>query len=286
MGTSAAGEVEQLTKMTDQELEEYASLWGTKNALAKEEAEEQLEPLLTTTKKQISQMRQEAREELNAYQEDYLDAMKEIGVSLAQSLEDIKNALVTNFVDIVGTLADTVNSQSGTEENKGKYEQIAENIIKSADGLPEDFEKIGENTIDGIIQGLGSKTSDLYQTMTAIMKETIDAAQDAAQIHSPSKVMKDFIGKNMVAGLAEGLVKYGRMAMEAASQVTGNVMGEFKGTNVPSYANGTAAAYNRLADSIENMQVVMSDGTLVGKISPRIDTALGGYAKVKRRYNT
>lgn len=286
MGTSAAGEVAQLTKMTDQELQEYASLWGTKNALAREAAEEQLEPLLASTKKQIGQLRYEARNELEAYQEEYVAAMQEIGASLVQPLEGVKNALITNFVDIIGTLADTVDNQSGTEENKGKYEQIAENIIKSADGLPEDFEKIGEDTISGIIQGLSNRSSELYQAMSAIMKETIGAAQSTAQIHSPSRVMRDLIGKNMITGLADGLTEYGRMAMEAATQVTGNVMGSFAGANVPVSANGTAAAYNRLAASIENMQIVMSDGTLVGKISPRIDTTLGGYAKVKRRYNT
>ena len=103
MGTSAAGEVKQLTKMTDQELEQYASLWGEKNTLAREAAEEQLEPLKESTRKQIEQMRREAREELEAYQEEYMEAMGQIGVQLSKPLEEVKNALVTSFADLVGT---------------------------------------------------------------------------------------------------------------------------------------------------------------------------------------
>ena len=54
----------------------------------------------------------------------------------------------------------------------------------------------------------------------------------------------------------------------------------------PESANGTAAAYNRLAASLGNMQIVLNDGTLVGKLTPRIDAALGGYTKIKGRYYT
>lgn len=285
MGTSAAGEVKQLTKMTDQELEQYASLWGEKNTLAREAAEEQLEPLKESTRKQIEQMRREAREELEAYQEEYMEAMGQIGVQLSKPLEEVKNALVTSFADLVGTLADTVNTQSGSEANKEKYGQVAEQIIESASGLPDEFEKIGINTMDGIIEGINQKSSDLYATIQAVIRETIAAAQQTAQIHSPSRVMRDLIGKNMIAGLAEGLDQYGTMAMEAASRVSGDVMDMFEG-RIPTTANGNAAAYDRLAAAMSGIQVVLDDGTLVGKLGPRIDTTLGGYGKLKRRYHT
>lgn len=287
LGTSAAGEVALLTEMTDDELEQYASLWGEKNALARQAAEEQLEPLLKSTQKQIESLRADAREELQAYQDEYIESMQNIGAALAMPLENIKNQLVQSFVDIVGTLADTVNNQSGSEENKDKYSQVAENIIQSANGLPEEFKTIGEDTIAGIIEGLNNKSFGLYDTIADIMKATIAAAQQAAQIHSPSRIMRDFIGKNMMAGLAEGMEYYKNLAVNAASVTTKDVMEVFKGNyEIPRYANGTAMAYDRMAERLANMDIVLNDGTLVGKLSPKIDQTLGGYTKLKGRYFT
>ena len=119
--------------------------------------------------------------------------------------------------------------------------------------------------------------------MEQIINGVVMAAQQTMQIHSPSRVMENFIGKNIIAGLAEGLTKYQGMAVKAAQGVYAGVSNAM---DVPRSANGTAAAYNRLAASLGNMQIVLNDGTLVGKLTPRIDAALGGYTKIKGRYYT
>ena len=74
--------------------------------------------------------------------------------------------------------------------------------------------------------------------------------------------------------------------MDSALDVAKDIAGAFSQDNIPTYANGTAAAYDRLAAQMGNLQVVLEDGTLVGKLSPRIDMAIGGYAKTKGRYYT
>ena len=283
MGVSAAGEIQVLSEMTDEELNKYISLWGQKNSLANQAAREQSEPLLEETKEQIREMRREAKAELQAYQEEFTASMESIGVALIGPLEQIKNALVQNYVDTIGTAADAVSQQANDAANQEKYAQVAQNIIAASDGLPESFYSIGVDTVNGIINGLNSQSSALYQTMEQIINGVVMAAQQTMQIHSPSRVMENFIGKNIIAGLAEGLTKYQGMAVKAAQGVYAGVSSAM---DVPRSANGTAAAYNRLAASLGNMQIVLNDGTLVGKLTPRIDAALGGYTKIKGRYYT
>lgn len=283
MGVSAAGELQVLSEMTDDELDKYISLWSQKNSLANQAAREQSEPLFEETQEQIREMRREAKAELQAYQEEFVASMESIGVALIGPLEQIKNALVQNYVDTIGTAANAVSQQANDEANKEKYAQVAQNIIAASDGLPESFYSIGVDTVNGIINGLNSQSSALYQTMEQIINGVVLAAQQTMQIHSPSRVMENFIGKNIIAGLAEGLTKYQGMAIKAAQGVYAGVSGAM---DVPRTANGTAAAYNRLADSLGNMQIVLNDGTLVGKLTPRIDAALGGYTKLKGRYYT
>ena len=283
MGVSAAGELQVLSEMTDEELNKYISLWSQKNSLANQAAREQSEPLLEETKEQIREMRREAKAELQAYQEEFTASMQSIGVALIGPLEQIKNALVQNYVDTIGTAADAVSQQANDTANQEKYAQVAQNIIAASDGLPESFYSIGVDTVNGIINGLNSQSSALYQTMEQIINGVVMAAQQTMQIHSPSRVMENFIGKNIIAGLAEGLTKYQGMAVKAAQGVYAGVSNAM---DVPRSANGTAAAYNRLAASLGNMQIVLNDGTLVGKLTPRIDAALGGYTKIKGRYYT
>ena len=283
MGVSAAGELQVLSEMTDDELDKYISLWSQKNSLANQAAREQSEPLLEETKEQIREMRREAKAELQAYQEEFTASMESIGVALIGPLEQIKNALVQNYVDTIGTAADAVSQQANDAANQEKYAQVAQNIIAASDGLPESFYSIGVDTVNGIINGLNSQSSALYQTMEQIINGVVMAAQQTMQIHSPSRVMENFIGKNIIAGLAEGLTKYQGMAVKAAQGVYAGVSNAM---DVPRSANGTAAAYNRLAASLGNMQIVLNDGTLVGKLTPRIDAALGGYTKLKGRYYT
>lgn len=283
MGVSAAGELQVLSEMTDEELNKYISLWSQKNSLANQAAREQSEPLLEETKEQIREMRREAKAELQAYQEEFTASMQSIGVALIGPLEQIKNALVQNYVDTIGTAADAVSQQANDAANQEKYAQVAQNIIAASDGLPKSFYSIGVDTVNGIINGLNSQSSALYQTMEQIINGVVMAAQQTMQIHSPSRVMENFIGKNIIAGLAEGLTKYQGMAVKAAQGVYAGVSNAM---DVPRSANGTAAAYNRLAASLGNMQIVLNDGTLVGKLTPRIDAALGGYTKIKGRYYT
>lgn len=283
MGVSAAGQIQLLSEMTDDELNSYISLWSSKNGLVEEAAREQTEPLLEETKQQIAEMRETAKEELQAYQDEFVRSMEDIGAALVQPLEEIKNQLIQNYADTVGTVADTVDAQANDTENQEKYAQIAENIINASSGLPDSFYSLGQQTIEGIINGLNSQTSQLYLTMTQIADGIVQAAQSALDIHSPSRVMKDFIGKNIVEGLSEGMLKYRGIAANAAQQLYGSVTDNF---SVPIMANGTAAAYDRLASQMGNMQIVLSDGTLVGKLTPQIDAALGGYTKIKGRYYT
>lgn len=287
MGVSAAGDVALLTQMTDKELQQYISLWEQKNSIAREAAVDQLEPLLEDTRNQIKQLREDARKELADYQEEYSAAMREIGAAMSQPIEQVKNELTKSFTEVIGVIANTVGAQSGSSENQEKYRQISDNVLASVSNLPAEMQSVGVDTIDGIIAGLMENAGRLYEVMASIMRETIEAAQQEAEIHSPSAVMRELIGKNLMAGLAEGLKIYQGMAVKAAGEATQNVLSAFpQNLEMPTYANGTAAAYNQMTDRLGNLRVVLQDGTIVGKLSPAINREIGGYTRMDERYYT
>ena len=128
---------------------------------------------------------------------------------------------------------------------------------------------------NGIINGIGSVVSAAKTAASNIL----NSIKGFFGIHSPSTVMRDMVGGNMMQGWANGIrggIHNTVGAMESASkQVYGAIGGQ-----LPAYAmagNPGAGGYNGL-------QIVLNDGTLVGKLSPAINRTLGGYTKMQGRY--
>ena len=67
--------------------------------------------------------------------------------------------------------------------------------------------KLGGNITDGIVNGIKAGTLNVEASMSAMMDSALTAAKTTAKIASPSKVARDEIGKQLPAGVAEGITK-------------------------------------------------------------------------------
>ncbi len=68
-----------------------------------------------------------------------------------------------------------------------------------------DWSSIGSNIIKGIVSGLRNGISAVTSAAKSVAKAALNAAKSFLGIHSPSKVMRDVIGRNMVAGINVGI---------------------------------------------------------------------------------
>lgn len=146
--------------------------------------------------------------------------------------------------------------------------------IKNTDWL-----QLGKDILTGIGNGI-----------TSAVDTVVNAARDAAGrifntvagwfgIHSPSTVMRDMIGKNMMYGWSEGISSGVRGTVNAVKSASGKIYGAIGG-QLPAYATASAPG----AGGLSGLQIVLNDGTLVGKLSPAINRTLGGYTKMQGRY--
>ena len=191
MGPNAAGQVEQLNKLTDEQLEEYVSLWESKNDLARQSAEKELVRLQDETVNKISSLIGETEESIKGYREVYDKALKELGIAVKDHVISADEALVKT---------------------------AAQTILDSAPG-------VGENTIDGIIAGLNNRAGALYSTISGIISQAIAAAAAAADINSPSEVMRKFIGQNLIKGAEVGILEEARSLSTAMkTAVSGSLL--------------------------------------------------------------
>ena len=121
--------------------------------------------------------------------------------------------------------------------------------------------------------------------MVNVCKQIGEKFKDFFGIHSPSTWAQDEISGNIMKGAGRGFAKNVRFATDAAEKASLKIGNAFE-NGIPSFGSGTAFAYNRLSEQLGGLQIVLDDGTLVGKLSPAIDRTIGGYQMQKGRYWT
>ena len=141
---------------------------------------------------------------------EILDELKGMGKDAAGHIADMAGATDKELEEIVVLWEEkhALARRMATEELQGMREDVDEEIR----GLYRDLEKlvdeesypIGENMIQGMIDGLNDKSSELYDTMTRIANEVAARARAALDIQSPSKVMRA-LGRFTAQGFNIGL---------------------------------------------------------------------------------
>ena len=83
--------------------------------------------------------------------------------------------------------------------------QMINNAVSSAKPLAQSGgQEIGTQLDNGIAAGIAAGRSGVVDAMVQTVRDAIAAAAAEAEIHSPSRVMEDFIGLNLMKGWARG----------------------------------------------------------------------------------
>ena len=101
--------------------------------------------------------------------------------------------------------------------------QIVKGLIDAFMGLLGKFGEIGKNIITGIWDGIKGMGAWLWDKFKGFIKDTLGWVADILGISSPSKVFRDFIGKNMMLGLADGITENADEVYGSLSDVAQNL---------------------------------------------------------------
>ena len=195
------------------------------------------------------------------------DNCEQFRQTVDQMVENVKNAFQNLYQNVT-----TKAREIGTTIING---------IKSAvdyiASLPGQFLNWGrdmiDNLINGIKEGIG-KVGDAIGSVADTIRSYIHFSKpDKGPLADFDTYMPDMT-KMITSGIRAGIPEIEKAMKEEAAAMRPNLQ----------EANGTAIAYNRLAEKLGNLQVVLNDGTLVGKLTPRINRTLGGYARKEGRF--
>lgn len=82
--------------------------------------------------------------------------------------------------------------------------------INSFPGFMADFRNAGRDMIEGLIKGITGGVGALVESVKAAAKKALDAAKSLLGIESPSKVFRDAVGKQIMAGWEVGITANSR----------------------------------------------------------------------------
>lgn len=84
--------------------------------------------------------------------------------------------------------------------------ELGDGILEKVGELPEELGEVGKNLLEGLWGGIKDKTEWLKKKITGVGKDIIGWFKNIFDEHSPSRVMRDEIGKNLGLGIGEGLL--------------------------------------------------------------------------------
>lgn len=199
MGPKAAGEIEALNKLTDEQLTEYSNLYREKQTLASEQAEAELVGMKEDTKKQLESLRAEADVKLDELRKSFDAQIKEItratneelaklevigreaGEGLLKGLTSQKSAIISEAQSI----ADGVNAALASIQSLGNLSLNAE--VRGLD-VP-DYQGVYSDYADKISKGSTSSDSGggFTQHVTIISPQPTSPADNARLMKQNSR---------------------------------------------------------------------------------------------------
>ncbi len=142
-----------------------------------------------------------------------------------------------------------------------------------------DWGSVGVNIIKGIINGLKSMAGALWDAITDIAKNAFNAVKEFFGIASPSKLMRDEIGRYIPAGIAEGITGSADLVSDAMDDIGAGALNSTLSVNAGRL--GTVAGASSGATNV-SMTIYGAEGQDVSQLADIIADRINGAVQRQR----
>ena len=226
--------------MTEAQLNEYVSLWRRKKEISQQEAEKENEDLKKQTEQEvaatkvsgdaqiaqlnknseqkISTLKANAQAEIKAYTEEFLQGVNDLEKPINASLQHIANQAGKIGESTVTKYVQGLYAQVSSKNAKSSLLNTTTTITTNLSKLTKDGERIGQDTLDGILKAMNdSKKIRTYTT--SMVKKIVAETKKAAKIKSPSRLMAEEVGEYIPAGVGAGIKENTDTAIKPAQDM-------------------------------------------------------------------
>lgn len=226
--------------MTEAELNEYVALWKRKKEISQKEAEKenedlkkqtdqgiadakaagdaQIDQLNKNSEKKIATLKANAQKEIKAATEEYLNGVNNLEKPMNTSLEHLAKQAGKIGENTVTKYVQGLYAKVSSKNAKSSLLNTTSTITTNLSTLTKDGEKIGKDTLDGILKAMNdSKKIKTYTT--SMVKKIVAETKKAAKIKSPSRLMAEEVGEYIPAGVGAGIEENADTAIKPAQDM-------------------------------------------------------------------
>lgn len=123
-----------------------------------------------------------------------------------RAVKDIETVLKKLPKVMQSAMRETLSAlRNGTSPQIQVMRRLSVDLLKPFNNTPAQFRSIGMNAMAGLNAGLNSRAGSVMNTARRIASSVAATMKKALKIHSPSRLMRDDIGKMIPAGVAIGI---------------------------------------------------------------------------------
>lgn len=122
----------------------------------------------------------------------------------------------------IGQAANFVGQMASKASQAGQ--QFMNNIVSTLSGIPGHVASIGGQIVNGIANGIRGAAGAVVSALGGVVNQAVEHAKSMLGIHSPSRVMRDLIGKNIARGVAVGIEDETATAVSAVRAMSAQVV--------------------------------------------------------------
>jgi len=254
----------------------------------------------------------------NGLKDGAVNAWNTLKSSVINAANGLKDGAVNAWNNLNSSVTNLANSAKDGAINawnslKSMTSNIFNGVVSSIKSILKiDLFSVGRNIIDGLVNGIKSGVGAVGAAISEVAGNIKSKIKGALGINSPSRWMRDVVGKMIPQGIAVGVKADTSKALDAMDDLTAGVMDAgspdmmkmMNGNSIVSQsaqmdalksslgASGTLAAkvdamIGLLGTYLPNLntepKIVMDTGALVGEIKNEMNQVLGNDADLERR---
>lgn len=157
--------------------------------------------------------------------EDVINWFKELPGNIANFVANIPNMLFSLGTQMIDSIISGISDMFGSLGDI--VDEIVDTIIDGISSLPGKLFDMGANMLSGLWEGFKSGIDGLWNNVTGWGSSFIGGIANFFGIHSPSTVFRDFIGRNLFAGLGESFKKYTNLVFDPMKKFNNDLYNSF-----------------------------------------------------------
>lgn len=184
----------------------------------------------------------------------------------AQTLESARtaasntiNAIVTTIQQLPGRIWTILQQavqkmaefgRSMADTGRQKMSEVVSAVVNTLQTIPGRVVSIGENIVKGVWSGISNMAGWIRSKISGWCNDIVSGFKRSLGIRSPSRLMRDEVGRYVGEGVAVGIEQSAGSVMDAMHSLRGIMVGAMDGVQIGTEFAGTASAAKRVSVTV------------------------------------